>query len=251
MPMLSVLTEILAALLLVCPLTARPVAVSVDGGYAWSLMVTSTGAVVGSANQDSWVTTAESMIKPWIAADYLRRLPAGAKPLLRDLDLMLRYSDDAAAERVYRVDGSDAAIYRMIRICGLTHTKVIAGWWSLTTLTSLDALRLGLCLLDTRAAGPTWTPWLLAELRDVQGAISDQHPTEGGGHWGIIDGLNPQTAKQTSIKNGWTRHADGWHVNCLAIHPKFVLAVLLRYPSHYSLNYGAAVCTQIARQLSI
>ena len=79
----------------------------------------------------------------------------------------------------------------------------------------------------------------------------------GGGHWGIIDGLPASLAEGTSIKNGWTMiYADGaWHVNCLAIHPDWVLSVQMRLPNSKfktwlkGLQYGASLCKSVASQL--
>jgi hypothetical protein len=54
-----------------------------------------------------------------------------------------------------------------------------------------------------------------------------------------------------AIKNGWTRigRDSSWHVNCLAITDSWVIAVMMRYPAEYSLDYGAERCASVARQL--
>jgi hypothetical protein len=84
-------------------------------------------------------------------------------------------------------------------------------------------------------------------------ATKDQQRKQGGGRWGIIDGLPAEIRAQgpVSIKNGWTLiNADGqWHLNCLAITDKWVLAVLMRYPGKHGLDYGAQVCARTASQL--
>jgi hypothetical protein len=233
-------------------LTARPVNVPVDGFFGWALLDRHTGKIVGSANDESGTNTTESMIKAWIGADYLRML-GGQQPSqsrLAELSEMIRKSDDADAEDIYATDGKDAVIRRLIRTCGLQNTSVYDGWWSKTAMTPADAVRMGLCLADGRAAGPRWTPWLLNEMKQVQGstAASDQ---PWGGHWGVVDALPPELAQDTSIKNGWTLlYEDGtWRVNCLAVHPDWVLAVLSRYPSSHGLQYGADVCKQVTQQL--
>ena len=66
-----------------------------------------------------------------------------------------------------------------------------------------------------------------------------------------LDGLPPELAKDTSIKNGWTLiYDDGdWHLNCLAIHPDWVLAILTRYPGTLGKAYGANICKQVTQQL--
>jgi hypothetical protein len=74
-----------------------------------------------------------------------------------------------------------------------------------------------------------------------------------GGRWGIIDGLPAELAQQTAIKNGWTLlYEDGkWHLNCLAIHPDWILAVLTRYPGSLGKQYGAGLCKQVTQQLLV
>jgi hypothetical protein len=240
-------------------LKARPVSVTVDGFFSWALMDRTTGKIAGARNITSTNST-ESMIKPWIVADYLRTTAASGKTpsrtRLTQASLAIRDSDDNAAESLYRAGGGNAVIQRMIRICRLTDTKVYPGWWSRTQISARDAVRMGNCIADGRAAGPKWTAWVLTEMTKVRGttAAKDQHATTGGGRWGIIDGLPKEIIQQgVSIKNGWTAiGADGnWHVNCLAIGHDWVLAVLMRYPIAKGLKYGANVCASVARQLVV
>jgi hypothetical protein len=92
----------------------------------------------------------------------------------------------------------------------------------------------------------------MAQVRGTT-AAADQQPTRGGGRWGIIDGLpEPILVQGVGIKNGWTLHAaDGtWHVNCLAVNSLWVLAVLVKYPGKYGLEYGADACKRVAQQLA-
>jgi hypothetical protein len=226
-------------------LTAGPVNVSVDGFLSWALMDRQTGGVTGSANDTSATSSTESMIKIWIAADYLRRqAAAGNTPdqqRLDELTTMIRDSDDQAAEDIYRFDGGNNVVNRMISICGLTGTTLVDGWWSKTQVTARDATRLGLCVADSRAAGPTWTAWLLTQMRQVRGE----------GRFGIIDALPSSVAGTTAIKNGWTLiNEDGtWHVACLAVQDRWILAVLTRYDGSRGLAYGATVCANVTRQL--
>jgi hypothetical protein len=74
-----------------------------------------------------------------------------------------------------------------------------------------------------------------------------------GGHWGIIYGLPDNLVPDTSIKNGWTYYAsDGWHVNCLAINPAWVLNVMVRVQGNAIVpSVPASVCQSVARQLTI
>jgi hypothetical protein len=170
----------------------------------------------------------------------------------------IRDSDDYAAERLYAAGGHNEVVERMIDMCGLTDTEIYPFWWSRTELTAVDAIRMGECIANGTAAGPEWTGWVLNEMRQVRGttADADQLTEEGfeGGRWGIIDGLPSEIdIAEVSIKNGWTRIGDtgSWHLNCLALTPEWVLAVLMRYPASESLDYGADQCASVANQLFI
>ncbi len=226
-------------------LAPHPVTVTVDGSYSWALLNRRDGTVSGSLNDTTYTSTTESMIKGWIASDYLRRqAAAGMTPdeeRLEELTTMIEDSDDAAAEDIYRYGGGNDVIDRAISTCGLTGTNLVDGWWSETTVTAVDATRLGLCIADGRAAGPTWTAWILARMRQVRGE----------GRFGVVTALPPGVAATTAIKNGWTLvDADGdWHVNCLAIQTDWILAVLTRYDGSYGLSYGANICASVTRQL--
>jgi hypothetical protein len=240
-------------------LKAQPVSVTVDGFFSWALMDRKTGAIAGDKKTISATNSTESMVKAWIVSDYLRQVAAlGKTPTATRLDQAtraIRDSDDKAAQSLYAAVGGNAVIYRLIKICGLTDTKVYSGWWSRTQISARDAVRMGNCIADGRAAGPKWTKWVLATMQKVRGttAAADQHATTGGGRWGIIDGLPKEIIQQgVSIKNGWTPIKDGlWHVNCLAIGPGWVLAVLMRYPISKGLKYGASVCASVAKQLVV
>lgn len=238
------------------------VTVAIDGFLAWAALDRRTGETVASPNASETSST-ESMIKVWIVSDHLRRTAEqGDQPSeesLRDARLAIRDSHNLAAERLYAAGGRDAVVNRMVEICGLADTHIPvggSGWWSRTQMSARDAVRLGACLADGAAAGPEWTDWVLAEMRAVRGttADSDQRADDGfeGGRWGIIDGL-PESVRAggVAIKNGWTRigATSSWHLNCLAVTDDWVMAVMMRYPAEYSLDYGAERCASIASQL--
>lgn len=239
------------------------VTVDIEGFLSWAMLDLAAGTTLTSPNATETNST-ESMIKVWIVADHLRRAAdRGDRPSdqeLRDARLAIRDSHNAAAQRLYVAGGQDAMVERMIEHCELADTHIPeggSGWWSRTQISAVDAVRLGRCVADGTAAGSEWTDWLLAEMRTVRGstAESDQRPEENfeGGRWGIIDGLpEPVLASGVAIKNGWTRiGADSsWHLNCLAITDDWVMAVLMRYPAEYSLDYGAERCASVATQLT-
>lgn len=246
-------------------LSARPVRVEVDGFFAWAILNRRTQKIAGSANRTATNST-ESMIKVWIVADFLRRTaerhqrPSGRR--LAQARAAIIDSNDDAAQRLYVAGGRDAVVSRMIGFCGLTDTQIAGprgvgdrGWWSYTRISARDAVRLGECVKNGTAAGDRWTGWVLEQMSRVRGTTepADQHPTHGGGRWGIIDGLPTVIRDQgpVGIKNGWTLiNADGlWHVNCLAVADDWVLAVLMRYPGKRGLQYGADICSSVAAQL--
>jgi hypothetical protein len=223
------------------PRTPPVVTLDVDGKISWAYLDRVTGTVYSSNNAGDRSAT-ESMIKAWLAADSLTRADAaGRQPNLGLIVPMIVDSNDNAAETIYLNNGADESIRRMIRTCQLGNTSVVSGWWSLTKMSARDAVLLGRCIADGKAAGPHWTNWLLDEMRQVRGE----------GRFGIIDGVDPKTASTLAIKNGWTLHyGDGiWQVNCLAIDKDWVLAVMMTYGSSRGLAYGAMRCASVAKQV--
>lgn len=229
--------------------------------FGWSLLDRRTGQATGSANQETGNNTTESMIKAWIAADYLRKQTAPSAGALAELTRMIVDSDDNIAIKYYALNGLDSSIKELVTLCGLRNTRPSGlNEWSYTNMSPADAARLGLCLGNGKAAGPKWTDWLLTAMRNVHGGVADQQRTTGGGRWGIIDALPAELAAGTSIKNGWTAQSydHNWHVNCLAVHADWVLAIELRYPWtapdgdwHHAnnLQQGADGCAAVTRAL--
>jgi hypothetical protein len=234
-------------------LSPHPVTVDDTVFFGWSLLDRKTGAIAGSVNRETGTNSTESMIKAWIASDYLRQMDAaGRRPTaaaLHDLTLMIIDSNDNMAQKYYLIDGKNAVVARLISMCGLRHTTIYNAWWSKTRMTPADTVRYGRCVADGRAAGKRWTPWVLDTMRHVRGGINDQQRTTGGGHWGIITALPPVVAATTSIKNGWTAYEGVWHVNCMAIQKDWVLSVMMRYSAGKNLAFGANVCSSVTRQL--
>jgi hypothetical protein len=220
---------------------APTVTVTSTDTLSWAYLDRASGARFQSdnANQTSYT---ESMVKAWLAADDLSRSAAAGVPADYDLLVpMIVDSDDNAAETVWLNNGADESISRMIEVCQLVDTEVSSGWWSMTLMSARDAVSLGQCVVDGTAAGPG-TDWLLSQMRQVRGE----------GRFGIIDALTSGEASSVAIKNGWTLHYDDglWRVNCLAIHPDWIIAVLNVYPgSDSDLGYGATLCAQVTTQL--
>jgi hypothetical protein len=202
-----------------------------------------TGEITGAPNLNAVNDTA-SMIKAWLGADFLRRsAERGQQPSasrLHELSIMIRDSDNQAAEDIYRTNGSTASISRLISMCGLTDSRATPGSWSKTYLSSRDAVRMGKCIADGRGAGGQWTSWLLNEMRSVRGY----------GRFGIISALPAEAAKTVAIKNGWLLRSDGlMRINCLAVGTDWVLAVLVRYPGSLGEAHGIGICKSVAAQL--
>jgi hypothetical protein len=244
--------------------------------FGWSLWDRKTGQPIGhSDNADTATNYTESMIKAWIAADFLSRtVAAGKAPSQKDLtDLrdMIIHSNDKIADHYYGLDGKDAVIKRLNNACGTHATIHESGHWSYTNMTPDDAARYGLCLGNGKAAGK-YTDQLLGWMREVEGGVNEQvhNPSVhvGGGRWGIIDGLPPELVSEASIKNGWEPENDthDWNINCLAITHDYVLTVMVRYPWTASnippgtpwekqflyfdnLQPGADACKSVATQL--
>jgi hypothetical protein len=236
------------------PDDSEDITVSGTSLFGWALLDRDTDEVSGSDNDATMTNTSESMIKPWIAADFLRRQDeAGNTPTdsqLADIRLMIIDSNDIMAQKYYVRDGKNAVINRFISICQLQNTSIgRSGWWSYTMVNPVDVTRYGECVADGTAAGKRWTPYLLKLMTQVRGDWQDQiSDAKQGGRWGIIDGLPASLAGEVSIKNGWYGHVDSWHINCMAIDTHWVLAVEMHTTS---MKKGVDVCASVARQLVV
>ncbi|WP_328453315.1 MULTISPECIES: serine hydrolase [unclassified Amycolatopsis] len=213
------------------------VRVDVRGEWSWALRESDTGAVVGAGTLR---TTAGSVIKIWLAVDYLAsresRIPADDEARV---SRMLRLGDDRAAQTLYLRLGGDASIARMIRTCGLRDTTIHPGRWSKTTMPATDATLLGRCVARGPGVSPQWRAGILDLMRSA-----DPATTFGIAEAPALAGLRP------AVENGWTRHGNRWAVNCLAMWDHWVLAVMVRYPDRGDgRRYGAEVCKSVAQQL--
>ena len=205
---------------------------------SWSLVDTAHGRRVGSANSATERTNAESSIKAWIAADYLRAAHAEGRPVTdgerADVAAAVRRSDNAATQRLYRALGGDAILDDLREVCGVAVATTVPGYWSLTQISAVDATRIFSCVLRTAP-----------DLPGGADLLTDLHSVEPSDAFGIKAALPPSTV--VAVKNGWMPHSTTgkWNVNCVAAWDDYVLAVLTRYPADRPLSYGADVCRDV------
>ncbi len=227
-----------------------PESLGTEGFLSWAYLDLRDGTIVGSTNM-SEPTDTESMIKAWFGADYLRRAAEqGVTPPdsdLADIQATIQDGDLVAADRIVaNVGGASESIGRMVTMCQLTDSRAVAEAWTRTVISARDAVRMGSCLADGRAAGAQWTPWIMDSMRQVRGE----------GDFGIGKAFPSGRQATIATTNGWAlRDQDGmWHANCLAISETWVLAVMQRYPSNgdriTDLAHIDAVCKDVVRKLT-
>jgi hypothetical protein len=219
------------------------------GFLSWAYLDRRNDSITGAANMMN-TTDSASMIKAWMAADYLRRsAERGEQPPaadLTDLEAMVRDSDNAAADRIVTtLGGPGETVGRLVTMCQLSETKA-GDVWGATMISARDAVRMGGCLADGRAAGAQWTPWVLDKMRTVRGE----------GDFGIRKAFPTAAQPAIAIKNGWALRTEdnAVHANCLAIGDTWVLAVVQRYPSTgdfaADMAHVDAVCQDVVRALT-
>jgi hypothetical protein len=224
-----------------------------DGNFfSWALL-DEEGRISGSENlaETTWVG---SIVKAWVVADFLRyTTEQGRKPTEAQLaraSKAIRNSDDQSTNALYQAAGRTDQLHRMILICGLTDTTIEGNRWRSVRMSARDAVRLGRCIADGRAAGPEWTEWVRTEMSLVRGTL-DPADQPFGGRWGIIDGLPAEHQESLGIINGWITVEKEWQVNCLAVTDEWSLSVLTRYPAEQGLRYGAELCRAVTAQLVV
>jgi hypothetical protein len=209
---------------------------------SWSLVDTSREVRVGSANSAIDRTNAESSIKAWIAADYLRVARDQGRAVTASeqaaIAASVRNSDNEAAEQLYRALGGDEVLRHLEAVCNVAVSTAQPGYWSLAQITAVDATEIFACVLRVVPEYPGGDE-LLTDLQNV----------DPNGAFGIKSAL-PET-ETVSLKNGWTRHSTTrtWNVNCVAAWDDYVLAILARYPVDRPLDYGAGVCRAVTASL--
>ncbi len=143
-----------------------------------------------------------SVVKLFIADDLLLQVAQGQTQLTppdrKSLDLMLRSSDDSAAQIFWDRDGGNAIIGRIVARYGLTGTTApYNGHWDVTESTANDLVRYYTKLLDgSGGLPPEQANIILSDLAQSTPTGTDGYPQR----FGIPDGLY---AEPVAVKQGW------------------------------------------------
>jgi hypothetical protein len=158
-----------------------------------------THQLVTNGNTENIVTA--SVAKLFIADDLLRELQPHGKLSADDraaLDIMLRSSDDGAAEKFWYLGGGSAIITRVADRYGLTATKpgFDGAWWN-TISTAPNLARYYEMLLDgSGGLPPERAKIIIDNLVHSTPTGIDGYPQR----FGIPDGLY---AEPVAVKQGW------------------------------------------------
>ncbi|MFV8161447.1 serine hydrolase [Mycobacterium sp. 134] len=186
-----------------------------------------TGQIISNgANQPFPIA---SVVKLFIADDLLLQESKGETKLSpadrKSLDIMLRSSDDGAAQTFWDRSGGNAVISRIVARYGLKGTTApYNGHWDVTQSTASDLVRYYDMLLD----GSGGLPPEQAEV--IMSNLAQSTPTGTDGYpqrFGIPDGLY---AEPVAVKQGWFCCWNGsnqLHVSTGAIGPerRYVMAI--------------------------
>ena len=170
-----------------------------------------------------------SVVKLFIADDLLLQESKGQTTLSpadrKSLDVMLRSSDDNAAENFWNRSGGSAVIARVVARYGLTGTTApYNGHWDVTTSTASDLVRYYGKLLDGSGGLPP------EQANVIMGNLAQSTPTGVDGYpqrFGIPEGLY---AEPVAVKQGWFccwNGANQLHVSTGVIGPdrRYVMAI--------------------------
>ncbi|MEU0493996.1 serine hydrolase [Mycobacterium sp. NPDC006124] len=170
-----------------------------------------------------------SVVKLFIADDLLKQVADGKTQLSdadrKSLDVMLRSSDDTAAQNFWDRDGGNAIIGRVVARYGLTSTVApYNGHWDVTQSTASDLVRYYAMLLDgTGGLPPEQATVIMANLAQSTPTGTDGYPQR----FGIPEGLYAETV---AVKQGWFCCWSGsnqLHVSTGAIGPdrRYLMAI--------------------------
>jgi hypothetical protein len=186
-----------------------------------------TGQIVSGG--DATPLPIASVVKLFIADDLLLQESKGETKLTpadrSALDVMLRSSDDSAAENFWNRSGGSDIITRVVARYGLTATtKPYNGGWDVTTSTTGDLVR----YYDKLLNGSGGLPPQQASV--ILGYLARSTPTGIDGYpqrFGIPEGLYAETV---AVKQGWFccwNGANELHMSTGVIGPdrRYVMAI--------------------------
>jgi hypothetical protein len=186
-----------------------------------------TGQTVSNGNNKPFPIA--SVAKLFIADDLLLQESQGKTKLSpadrASLDVMLRSSDDSAAQMFWNRGGGNAILARVKARYGLPGTTAPSnGHWDVTTSTASDLVQYYRMLLDgTGGLPPEQASIILGDLAQSTPTGTDGYPQR----FGIPDGLY---AEPVAVKQGWFccwSGANQLHVSTGAIGPdrRYVLVI--------------------------
>ena len=186
-----------------------------------------TGQVVSSGGNQPFPIA--SVVKLFIADDLLLRESEGEASLSAadrsSLDVMLRSSDDSAAQMFWDRGGQNDIIGRIVARYGLAGTTApYNGHWDVTQSTASDLVRYYDKLLDGTGGLPP------EQANIIIGNLARSTPTGTDGYpqrFGIPEGLS---AEQVAVKQGWFccwNRGNQLHVSTGVIGPdhRYVMAI--------------------------
>jgi hypothetical protein len=186
-----------------------------------------TGQIV--SNGDNQPFPIASVVKLFIADDLLLQESKGEATLSpadrKSLDVMLRSSDDSAAQNFWNRSGGNAIISRVVARYGLTGTTApYNGHWDVTQSTASDLVRYYSKLLDGSGGLPP------EQANVIMGNLAQSTPTGIDGYpqrFGIPEGVY---AEPVAVKQGWFccwNGANQLHVSTGVIGPdrRYVMAI--------------------------
>lgn len=182
----------------------QAVSEAADSGAEIGVMVQDreTGQVVSAGNTSRWATA--SVVKLFIADDLLLREPNLSPADRASLDVMLRSSDDSAAEVFWNRGGGSAIIDRVTARYGLNSTSPPDnGRWFNTLTSAQDLVRYyDMLLSGTGGLPPERANIIMSNLAASTPTAPDG--TQPGGtypqRFGLPEGL---PAEPVAVKQGW------------------------------------------------
>ncbi|MEN4479360.1 hypothetical protein [Mycolicibacterium cosmeticum] len=214
-------------------------AASADGAdITVAILDRNTGQLVTSGAIDTIAIA--SVVKLFIADDLLLQEAKGQTTLSPDdrrmLDVMLRSSDDSAAEVFWNRSGGSAIVNRVVSRYGLSSTRAPGnGRWYNTTSTVTDLVRYYDMLLSGKGGLPS------ADASIILADLAESTPTAPDGmvpggvypqRFGIPEGLY---AEPVAVKQGWMCcvGADWMHLSTGVVGPdrRYVMAISSMQPA--------------------